>query len=105
MRLLAPEPWRRNEQVMVATVFVVFTGFAFVLPFMALYVRELGVSAPSDVALWAGVLIGIAPLVAGLMAPVWGRLADRYGQKRMALRAVGSYVVLLLLSALVTNVW
>ena len=105
MRLLAAEPWRRNEQVMVATVFVVFTGFAFVLPFMALYVRELGVTDPSAVALWAGVLIGVAPLVAGLMAPVWGRLADRHGQKRMALRAVGSYVVLLLLSALATDVW
>jgi DHA1 family multidrug resistance protein-like MFS transporter len=105
MTLLAAEPWRRNQQVMVATVFVVFTGFAFVLPFMALYVRDLGVTDPSAVALWAGVLIGVAPLVAGLMAPVWGRLADRYGQKRMALRAVGSYVILLVLSALVTDVW
>jgi DHA1 family multidrug resistance protein-like MFS transporter len=104
MSLLAPEPWRRNQQVMVATVFVVFTGFAFVLPFMTLYVRELGVRDPDDVALWAGVLIGVAPLLAGLMAPVWGRLADRYGQKKMALRALVSYVVLLVLSALVTDV-
>jgi MFS transporter, DHA1 family, multidrug resistance protein len=104
MTLLAAEPWRRNQQVMVATVFVVFTGFAFVLPFMTLYVRELGVTDPEAVALWAGVLIGVAPLLAGIMAPVWGRLADRYGQKRMALRALVSYVVLLLLSALVTDV-
>jgi DHA1 family multidrug resistance protein-like MFS transporter len=104
MRLLAEEPWRRNQQVMVATVFVVFTGFAFVLPFMTLYVRELGVTDPDAVALWAGVLIGIAPLVAGVMAPVWGRLAERHGQKRMALRALLSYVILLLLSALATDV-
>lgn len=104
MRVLAPEPWRRNQQVMVATVFVVFTGFAFVLPFMTLYVRQLGVTDPDAVALWAGVLIGVAPLLAGFMAPVWGRLADRYGQKRMALRALVSYVILLVLSALVTNV-
>ena len=104
MSVLAPEPWRRNQQVMVATVFVVFTGFAFVLPFMTLYVRELGVADPDAVALWAGVLIGIAPLTAAVMAPVWGRLADRYGQKRMALRALVSYVILLVLSALVTNV-
>jgi DHA1 family multidrug resistance protein-like MFS transporter len=104
VRFLADEPWRRNQQVMVATVFVVFTGFAFVLPFMTLYVRELGVIDPDAVALWAGILIGVAPLVAGLMAPVWGRLADRYGQKRMVLRALVSYVVLLVLSALVTDV-
>jgi DHA1 family multidrug resistance protein-like MFS transporter len=104
MQLLGATPWQRNQRVMVATVFVVFTGFAFVLPFLPLYVRELGVAADDDAALWAGVLIGVSPLLAGLLAPVWGRLADRYGQKKMALRALGSYVVLQLLAAFVTNV-
>lgn len=103
-RLLPAEPWQRNQYVMTATVFVVFTGFAFVLPFLPLYVRELGVRGDEAVALWAGVLIGVAPLLAGILAPVWGRLADRHGQKRMAIRALVSYVVLLALSALVTNV-
>lgn len=102
--LLPAESWKRNQYVTTATVFVVFTGFAFVLPFLPLYVRELGVRDERSVALWAGVLIGVSPLLAGLLAPVWGRLADRYGQKRMAVRALVSYVVLLLLSAVVTNV-
>jgi MFS transporter, DHA1 family, multidrug resistance protein len=100
-RLLA---WERNQYVMTAVVFVVFTGFAFVLPFLPLFVRELGVGK-EDEALWAGVLIGVSPLLAGLLAPVWGRLADRYGQKRMALRALVSYVALLALSALVRDVY
>jgi MFS transporter, DHA1 family, multidrug resistance protein len=101
-----PRPaWRRNLYVMTTTVFVVYTGFAFVLPFLPLFVRELGVPDREGAALWAGVLIGIAPLLAGLLAPLWGRLADRYGQKQMALRALVSYVVLLALSALVGNVW
>ncbi|HLA76596.1 MAG TPA: MFS transporter [Vicinamibacteria bacterium] len=103
-RLLPSEPWRRNQAVMVTTVFVVFTGFAFVIPFLPLYVRQLGVQNQQAVALWSGALIGVAPLLAGLLAPVWGRLADRHGQKPMAMRALGSYVVLLLLSALVTSV-
>jgi MFS family permease len=98
-------PWRRNQYVMVATVFVVFTGFAFVLPFLPLYVRELGVDDDERAVLWAGVLIGVAPLLAGLLAPFWGRLADRYGHKPMALRALAAYVVLLTLSAGVTGVW
>jgi len=102
--ILPPEPWRRNQYVTVAMVFVVFTGFAFVIPFLPLYVRELGV-APTDVALWAGVLIGIAQLLAGLLAPVWGRLADRYGHKQIAIKALVAYVVLLVLSSLVTSVW
>jgi MFS family permease len=98
-------PWRRNQYVMVATVFVVFTGFAFVLPFLPLYVRELGVDDDERAVLWAGVLIGVAPLLAGLLAPFWGRLADRHGHKPMALRALAAYVVLLTLSAGVTGVW
>jgi DHA1 family multidrug resistance protein-like MFS transporter len=98
------EPWRRNQQVMVAAVFVVYTGFAFVLPFLPLYVRDLGVVRADQAALWAGVLIGVSPLLAGLLSPFWGRLADRHGQKRMVLLALGAYVALLLLSAAVRNV-
>lgn len=104
MRWIPEEPWVRNQYVMVATVFVVFTGFAFVLPFLPLYVRELGVRGDEAVALWAGVLVGVSPLIAGLMAPVWGRLADRHGQKPMVLRALVSYVILLVLSAAATRV-
>lgn len=101
-----PEPVARaNLWTMVACVFVVFTGFAFVLPFMPLYVRELGVRDEERGALWAGVLIGVAPLLAGLMAPVWGRLADRRGQKPMAVRALVAYVFLLVLSAAAQDVW
>ena len=54
---------RRNLLVTVAMVFAVFTGFAFVLPFLPLFVRDLGVAEPDAAALWAGVLIGIASLV------------------------------------------
>src|SRR5687767_15300089 len=104
MRLLPEEGWQRNQLVVTAMVFVVFTGFAFVLPFLPLYVRELGVRGEENVAQWAGILIGIAPLLAGLLAPIWGRLADRYGQKRMAVRALLSYVVLMVLTAYVTSV-
>ena len=45
-----------------------------------------------------------APLLAGLLAPVWGRLADRHGHKGVAVTALVSYVVILALSAAVTRV-
>jgi MFS transporter, DHA1 family, multidrug resistance protein len=99
-----PATARRNLLVTVAMVFSVFTGFAFVLPFLPLFVRDLGVAEPRRAALWAGVLIGIAPLLAGLLAPVWGRLADRHGHKSIAIKALVSYVIILALSAAVTSV-
>jgi DHA1 family multidrug resistance protein-like MFS transporter len=97
--------WEKNQRVMTAVVFVVFTGFAIVVPFLPLFVRELGVENPEGAALWAGALIGVSPLLAGLLAPVWGRLADRHGQKAMALRALVAYVLLMALSAAVRDVY
>jgi MFS family permease len=105
IQLLPGEAWRRNQHVMVATVFVVYTGFAFVIPFLPLYVRQLGIEGEQRVALWSGVLIGVSPLLAGLLAPLWGRLGDRHGQKRIAVRALGVYVAALILTALVQDVF
>lgn len=96
---------QRNQYATTAVVFVVFTGFAFVIPFLPLFVRQLGVGPDQRVAAWSGLLIGISPLLAGLMAPVWGRLADRLGLKAMAVRALLAYVALLLLTAAAGNVW
>jgi DHA1 family multidrug resistance protein-like MFS transporter len=95
---------RRNQLVTVTMVFAVFTGFAFVLPFLPLFVRELGVEEPARAALWAGILIGVSPLLAGVLAPFWGRLADRRGGKGVVVVALTAYVVLLALSAIVTRV-
>lgn len=95
---------RRNQLVTVTMVFAVYTGFAFILPFLPLFVHELGVPEPERAALWAGVLIGLSPLLAGLLAPLWGRLADRHGHKIVAVAALAAYVVLLALSAVVTRV-
>jgi len=94
----------RNLLVTVAMVFAVFTGFAFVIPFLPLYVRELGVREPEAVALWAGVLLGISPLLSGLLAPVWGRFADRHGHKAVVTKALVAYVVILVLTAGVKNI-
>lgn len=65
-----------------------FTGasFSLVMPFMALFVEELGVKGDL-VKLYAGLAVSISALASALFAPVWGRLADRYGRKPMMIRA------------------
>ena len=65
-----------------------FTGasFSLVMPFMALYVEQLG--APKNKVEWyAGLAVALSALASALIAPVWGRLADRYGRKPMMVRA------------------
>ena len=58
-------------------------GFQFFSPFLPLYVRELGVTDPGMIALWSGVLVAMTPTMPGLLAPFFGRLADRFGRKMM----------------------
>lgn len=56
------------------------------MPFMALYVEELGV--PKNKVEWyAGLAVSLSALASALIAPLWGRLADRYGRKPMMVRA------------------
>lgn len=93
----------RNRYVLAITVFVIYTGFAFVIPLLPLYVEELGVSDKVAAAQWAGVLIGVAPLLAGLLAPFWGRVGDRHGHKRTILLALLASSLFLGLSARVAS--
>ena len=62
-------------------------GFSFVIPFLPLYVQELGITEPHEVEVWAGLLSFAAGLSMAATAPVWGALADRHGRKPMVLRA------------------
>ena len=97
--------WQLNLAALLAVLFVAFVGFSFSAPFLPLFVRHLGVTEPRAVALWSGVLIGLAPLSAAVASPVWGRLADRIGGRPLLLRTVLGFAVLNALSALAADVW
>lgn len=99
------EAWRRNLAVLMLGIFATYTGFAFVMPFLPLFVTELGVTDPGRAALWSGLLFGLSPLLSGLLAPAWGALAERYGRKAMLSRGLGVFALLILLTAFVTNIW
>jgi DHA1 family multidrug resistance protein-like MFS transporter len=81
------------------------TGFMFVIPFMPLYVEQLGVENPGHAAAWAGLLDAAPAVTMALAAPLWGRLGDRVGQKKMLLRATLAGSVMLGLMGLVTAPW
>ena len=56
-------------------------------------------------ALWTGLSLGVTPAVTALMAPLWGRLADRFGRKIMVERSLVSFVVVMAALAFVTEPW
>jgi DHA1 family multidrug resistance protein-like MFS transporter len=96
--------WRRNLYVIWIAEFVSIVGFSSAMPFLPYYVQELGVTAPGQVELWSGVLHSMHAVTMGIMAPVWGSLADRLGHKMMVQRAMFGGALLLGAMAFVGNV-
>jgi MFS transporter, DHA1 family, multidrug resistance protein len=81
------------------------TGFMFVMPFMPLYVQQLGVENAGDAAAWAGLLNTATAVTMALAAPLWGRLADRLGPKAMLMRAAFAGTLVVGLMGLATSPW
>jgi len=90
--------WRRNLVVCLLGSFTTIVAMTLLLPFLPLYVEQLGVSGQAGIAQWSGIAYGATFLAAALVAPLWGRLADRYGRKAMLIRAsLGMAVVMSLI--------
>ena len=90
--------WRRNLLICVFGSFTTLVSLSMLLPFLPLYVAQLGVSSQAAVVQWSGVAFGATFLGTAVTAPLWGRLADRYGRKPMLVRAaIGMAIVMSLI--------
>jgi MFS transporter, DHA1 family, multidrug resistance protein len=85
--------------------FVGFTGFTLVMPFLPIYLQQLGVTDVGEVALWSGLSLGVTPAMTAMLAPFWGRLSDRFGRKIMVERSLVSFILLMAGMAYVTKAW
>ena len=92
----------RNVWIITASMTVLAICYTMIIPFLPIYLLELGVPK-DDVALWSGLVFGITFLIAGIMAPIWGKIADNKGKKRMALRAGFAIAVSYILIGMVSN--
>ena len=87
--------WRRNLFICVFGSFTTLVSLSMLLPFLPLYVQQLGVTSQAAIVQWSGVAFGATFLGTAVTAPLWGRLADRYGRKPMLVRAaVGMAIVM-----------
>jgi len=80
--------WRRNLAALWFAQLTAIFGFSFAFPFLPVYLRQLGVQDPAELAVWTGVTGGASGAALAIMSPIWGTLADRYGRRAMLLRAM-----------------
>jgi DHA1 family multidrug resistance protein-like MFS transporter len=98
-------PFDRNLIAVTWAAFVGFTGFTLVMPFLALYIQQLGETDRADVAFWTGITLGVTPGVTALCSPFWGRIGDRFGNKMLVLRSLVGGIVIMILMASATKAW
>ncbi|MDU2065698.1 MAG: MFS transporter [Sporomusaceae bacterium] len=78
--------WRKNLWALAVGVALSGSSYTMLIPFLPLYLLDIGVDS-AEVNLWSGLLFSVTFLVAAIMAPYWGRRADKTGKRRMVLRA------------------
>jgi MFS family permease len=97
--------WRQNLWVCVFGSFTTIVAMTLLLPFLPIYVEQLGVSDHAAIVQWSGAAYGAAFLTAAIFAPLWGRLGDQYGRKLMLIRASLGMAVAMSLIGLSQNVY
>jgi len=85
--------WRRNFIVLFVTNFLTAMGLMAMLPFFPVFLRDMGLANEGEIAVWSGVIVGAAPLMAALMSGFWGAIGDHVGRRAMVLRALAGITV------------
>jgi DHA1 family multidrug resistance protein-like MFS transporter len=80
--------WKRNLVVLGAGQLVAVSAMGIVIPLIPFFLRELGMTDRAALERWSGLVFSGPFLAAALMSPVWAALGDRYGHKKMVLRAI-----------------
>lgn len=80
-------------------------GMNAVVPFLPLFIRDLGVESQESTAYWSGLVFAAPFLFSLFLTPLWGSLGDKYGRKIMAIRAIFGLALAQILVGLSQNVY
>ncbi|MDQ0299020.1 DHA1 family multidrug resistance protein-like MFS transporter [Salibacterium salarium] len=97
--------WKKNLYILTVSIFIVMAAMTMIVPFLPLYLQELGVTDPAKVSTWAGLIFGINFFSAFLVSPFWGRLADKHGRRLMVLRSGFGMAIVMILMGFATGPW
>jgi MFS family permease len=76
-----------------------------VLPFISLYIESFGNFSDSYVQKWSGWIFAITFVSAFIFSPIWGRIGDKYGRKKILIISAIGIGLSVLLMGFATNVW
>lgn len=96
---------RRNVVIMWFANFFVSGSLTMVLPFLSLYIDSLGDFSESYVQTWSGYVFGITFVTAFFFSPIWGRIGDKYGRKKILIFSASGLALSVLLMGYASSVF
>lgn len=78
--------WQAKLWTYTVCIFFTSASYTMCIPFLPVYLLELG-APESSIEVWSALVFSACFLIAGVMAPVWGKISDTHGKKSMAMRS------------------
>lgn len=97
--------WKHNLHVLWFNDFIIGMGFQISMPFVALYVKQLGHFNHFQLSFWSGLAFSASFFVSSWMAPIWGKFADRHGRKKMLMLSATGMGIFSVLMGIALNVY
>lgn len=85
--------------------FFIAGSMTMVLPFISLYIQTFGNFSDAYVQSWSGWIFGITFATAFFFSPIWGRIGDKYGRKKILIMSATGMACSILLMGFATSVW
>jgi DHA1 family multidrug resistance protein-like MFS transporter len=96
---------RRNLIIMWFANFFVGGSMTMVMPFISLYIETFGKFSEKYVQHWSGLTFGITFVSAFVFSPIWGKVGDRYGRKKILIYSGIGMGLSIFLMGFVHSVW
>ncbi|WML48212.1 MFS transporter [Neobacillus sp. PS3-34] len=99
------ETGKRNLFIMWFANFFVAGSMTMVMPFISLYIESFGNFPEKYVQHWSGLTFAVTFVSAFLFSPVWGKIGDRYGRKKILIFSGLGMGISIFLMGFVHSVW
>jgi len=97
--------WKKNLIFVALSQFIAMVGMSAFVPFMPLYVFDLGINNIEEAKIWSGLVFAGPYFLSIVTVPIWGYLGDKYGKKLMMLRALFGLTLAVFLMAYAQNIY
>lgn len=96
---------KRNLVIIWFANFLIGGSITMVLPFISLYIETFGNFSEQYVQNWSGIIFGVTFVTAFIFSPIWGKIGDKYGRKKILFLSAFGMGLSIFLMGFANSVW